>query len=83
MTIVTYLCSYGFISALLGFIPSAIARARGKNDVYWWASSSLGLMITIFFIGNNICLVPIAVLIILCIAAFVKLPTTSNEAVEN
>jgi hypothetical protein len=83
MVIVTWLCGYGFISVLLSLIPSAIARARGKNFYYWWAGSSLGLLITVSVIQNNLCVVPIVVLIVLCIAALVRLPINSNEAIKN
>jgi hypothetical protein len=82
MVIVTWLCGYGFISALSSLIPSLIARSRGKNYFGWWIGSFLGLMTTVFFIQNNICVVPIAVLIVLCVAAFVRLPTNSNGVIE-
>jgi hypothetical protein len=82
MVIVTWLCSYGFISALLGLIPSGIARTKGKNFYFWWVGSSLGLLITVFFVQKNICVVPIVVLMVLCIAAFVRLPINSNEAIK-
>ncbi len=83
MFLVAWLCGYGFISTLLSLIPAAIARARGKNFYSWWVGSSLGLLLTVFVIQNNIYVAPLAVLIALCIAAFVKLPLISNEAIKN
>jgi len=83
MVFVTYLCGYGFISALLSLIPSAIARSRDKNYFGWWIGSFSVLVLTVFLNRNDVCVFPIVFLVVLCIAAFVKFPLKPNEAIKN